>query len=195
MMVKRQGDLRPGQRATRRRHVSIRYDAMGEAQPRAGNCPSGTRTCVFSVASAPLSARTRSSASKPTTGDDGRRAGGVQAHRRPSDLQLGRTAIHAFRSRRKTAPAAVSAWTACPAKNKAARPSKAINMEPQPILEQERENWDFFASPAGHRPHQVQHQASQQQGPSSRYSSSAARARAAARHRISNWQPAIRGRG
>ncbi len=35
----------------------------------------------------------------------------------------------------------------CPAKNKSAVGRKAINMEPQPpILEQERENWDFFTS-------------------------------------------------
>ena len=133
-----------GQRLPGRRHLADRHGAVGEAEHRPRDPGLGPDDLhpVQQVRAGLPARRDPREGLRP--GRPGRRAGDLQVDRLQGQRVHGHE-VHASRSPPRTAPAARSASTVCPAKDKANPKHKAINMAPQrPLREAERANYDFF---------------------------------------------------
>ena len=144
------------QRHARRRHLPHRHHAVGKAQYRPGDPGLGTQTCASSAASAPSSARTRSSARRSTSPPCWQGA--------PATFKSLDAKFKEFPGMKYTLQVAPEDCTGCalcvevcPAKDKTQVGRKAINMAASAAPPRDGEGQlGLLPDPARSRPHPVQ---------------------------------------
>jgi pyruvate-ferredoxin/flavodoxin oxidoreductase len=131
VIIEGKGDLLPGERLPRRRHLAHRHRPVGEAQRSRSRSPSGTTRSASSATSARSSAPTRRSARRSTTPPTWPQA--------PATFKSTDFKGAEFKGKKYTIQVAPEDCTGCnlcvmvcPAKDKSNPKHKAIDMAPMP---------------------------------------------------------------